>query len=64
MLYPFELNLLTGIFRIPSLRSNNRKILYYISKIIKNPYNYPFDLNLLASILFLRELFENKNIYS
>ena len=34
MLYPFGLNLLPGIFRIPSLRSNNRKILYYISKII------------------------------
>ncbi len=34
MLYPFGLNLLPGIFRIPSLRSNNKKILYNISKII------------------------------
>ena len=34
MLYPFGLNLLPGVFRIPSLRSNNRKILYNISKII------------------------------
>jgi hypothetical protein len=34
MLYPFLLNLLPGILRIPSLKKNNRKILYNISKII------------------------------
>ena len=27
-----------------------------------NPYNYPFDINLITSILFLRELFETKDI--
>ena len=34
MLYPFALNLLPGIFRIPALRKNNRNILYMISRII------------------------------
>ena len=34
MLYPFGLNLLPGLFRIPSLRNSNRKYLYTISKII------------------------------
>ena len=34
MLYPFGLNLLPGLFRIPSLRNSNRKNLYNISKII------------------------------
>ena len=45
-----------------------RKI--YLKKMMKiihkrlfynNPYNYPFDVNLINSVLFLRELFENKN---
>ena len=34
MIYPFGLNLLPGIFRIPSLRKGNRNIIYMISKII------------------------------
>ena len=34
MLYPFGLNLIPGLFRIPALKSNSRKILYIISKII------------------------------
>ena len=34
MLYPFGLNLLPGILRIPSLQNNKRKIIYYISRII------------------------------
>ena len=34
MLYPFGLNLLPGILRIPSLRNNRRRILYNISKIV------------------------------
>ena len=35
LLYPFVLNLLPGIFRISSLRSNNKACLYIISKIIQ-----------------------------
>ena len=34
-IYPFILNLLPGIFRIPSLNKNNRNYLYIISKIIQ-----------------------------
>ena len=34
LLYPFILNLLPGIFRIPSLKSNNKEFLFKISKII------------------------------
>ena len=34
LLYPFGLNLLPGILRIPSLRKSNRKIMYIISRII------------------------------
>ena len=34
MLYPFGLNLLPGILRIPSPRNNKRKIIYILSKII------------------------------
>ena len=34
MLYPFGLNLLPGIFRIPSLRNNKRRFVYNLSKII------------------------------
>ena len=34
MLYPFGLNLLPGILRIPSLRNNKRKNIYILSKII------------------------------
>ena len=34
MLYPFLLNILPGLLRIPSLKKNNRKILYNISRII------------------------------
>ena len=35
LLYPFGLNLLPGIFRIPSLKNNNRECIYKISKIIQ-----------------------------
>ena len=35
LLYPFILNLLPGIFRIPSLNSNNKEFLFKISKIIQ-----------------------------
>ena len=34
MLYPFGLNLIPGILRIPALRTYDRKIIYIISKII------------------------------
>ena len=34
MLYPFAINLLPGTFRIPSLRANNKKILYQISNLL------------------------------
>ena len=34
-----------------------KKRLFY-----NNPYNYPFDNNMITSILFLRELFETKNM--
>ena len=34
MLYPFLLNIFPGLLRIPSLKKNNRKILYNISRII------------------------------
>ena len=36
MIYPFVLNFLPGIFRITALRAKNKdkKILYYISKLI------------------------------
>ena len=32
LLYPFGLSLLPGLFRIPALKSKNRKCLYKISK--------------------------------
>ena len=35
LLYPFGLNLLPGMIRIPSLRVNNRECMYKISKIIQ-----------------------------
>ena len=35
LIYPFGINLLPGIFRIPSLRNNNHKYIYYISKLIQ-----------------------------
>ena len=35
LLYPFGLNLLPGIFRIPSLKKNNREYMYKISKIVQ-----------------------------
>ena len=34
MLYPFALNLFPGLFRIPALRSKNKKYLYNIGNII------------------------------
>ena len=34
MLYPFGLNLLPGILRIPSLQNKKMRIIYFISKII------------------------------
>ena len=34
MMYPFGLNLVPGILRIPALKKNTRKIIYIISKII------------------------------
>ena len=34
MIYPFGLNLLPGLLRIPSLKKDNRKLIYIISKII------------------------------
>ena len=34
MIYPFGLNLLPGLFRIPSLRDKNKKCMYQLSKII------------------------------
>ncbi len=34
MIYPFAINLLPGIFRIPSLKSKNKKCLYTISSLI------------------------------
>ena len=35
LLYPFGLNLLPGILRIPSLNSNNRECMYKMSKIVQ-----------------------------
>ena len=35
LLYPFGLNLLPGLFRIPSLKKNDRQCLYQVSKIIQ-----------------------------
>ena len=35
LLYPFGLNLLPGILRIPSLKSQDRKCIYKISQIIQ-----------------------------
>ena len=35
LLYPFILNLLPGIFRIPSLNRNNKEYLFKISKIFQ-----------------------------
>ena len=34
MLYPFGLNLLPGLFRIPALRAKNKKCLYKTSLIV------------------------------
>ena len=36
MIYPFGIYLIPGIFRIPSLRSNNRITMYKFSKIIQS----------------------------
>ena len=35
LLYPFGLNLLPGLFRIPSLKKNDRQCLYQVSKILQ-----------------------------
>ena len=35
LMYPFALNLLPGIFRMPSLKDKNRKTLYILSKVIQ-----------------------------
>ena len=35
LIYPLFYNILPGIFRIPSLKNNNRKYLYIISKILQ-----------------------------
>ena len=35
LLYPFGLNLLPGILRIPSLKNNNKECIYKISKIVQ-----------------------------
>ena len=35
LLYPFALNLLPGLFRIPSLNNKNKECLYKISNIIQ-----------------------------
>ena len=35
LLYPFGINVLPGIFRIPSLKKNNREFMYKISKIVQ-----------------------------
>ena len=35
LLYPFVINLIPGLFRIPSLRKSKRKKLYFISRIIQ-----------------------------
>ena len=35
MIYPFGINLIPGIFRIPSLKSDKREIMYKISQIIQ-----------------------------
>jgi len=35
LLYPFAINLIPGLFRIPSLRNNKRKKLYFLSRIIQ-----------------------------
>ena len=35
LVYPFEIYLLPGIFRISSLRKNNRKFMYRISSILQ-----------------------------
>ena len=34
MIYPFGLNLFPGFFRIPAIKSRNKKCLYRISKIL------------------------------
>ena len=35
LIYPFFMNMLPGIFRIPSLRKKNRKCLYQLSKLLQ-----------------------------
>ena len=35
MIYPFGINLLPGLFRIPSLSNKNKKSLYIFSKIVQ-----------------------------
>ena len=35
LIYPFGLNLLPGIFRLPSLKSENKEYIYQLSKIIQ-----------------------------
>ena len=35
LIYPLFYNILPGIFRIPSLKSKNRKYLYIISKLLQ-----------------------------
>ena len=35
LLYPFGLNLIPGMIRIPSLKTNNKECMYKISKIIQ-----------------------------
>ena len=47
------------------LRKIYQKIMLKILKkrlFYNNPYNHPFDINMLNSVLFLRELFEKRNM--
>jgi hypothetical protein len=47
---------LKKIYLIIMMKTINKRLFY------NNPYNYPFDINMIRSVLFLRELFENKNM--
>ena len=47
---------LKKIYQKIMLKIINKRLFY------NNPYNYPFDNNIIISVLFLRELFENKNM--
>ena len=61
----FIVKLLVTVCLYIFLKTTNHKIMMKIINkrlFYNNPYNYPFDLNLITSILFIRELFENKNM--